>query len=59
MTTKGFLDHFGLDTLRDLPDLEALQDAGLLQEGPGTLEDGLSMDSLDEPAGGFEADSLP
>ena len=59
VTTKGFLDHFGLDTLRDLPDLEALQDAGLLQEGPGTLEDGLSMDSLDEPAGGFEADSLP
>lgn len=59
VTTKGFLQHFGLDTLRDLPDLEALQDAGLLQEGPGTLEDGLSMDSLDEPAGGFEADSLP
>jgi len=24
VTTKGFLEHFGLDTLRDLPDLEAL-----------------------------------
>lgn len=30
VTTKGFLEHFGLDTLRDLPDLEALEDAGLL-----------------------------
>jgi hypothetical protein len=24
------LEHFGLGTLRDLPDLEALEDAGLL-----------------------------
>lgn len=30
VTTKGFLGHFGLDTLRGLPDLEALEDAGLL-----------------------------
>ncbi len=30
VTTRGFLSHFGLDTLRDLPDLEALEDAGLL-----------------------------
>jgi segregation and condensation protein B len=30
VTTKGFLGHFGLDTLRDLPDIEALDDAGLL-----------------------------
>jgi segregation and condensation protein B len=33
VTTKRFLDHFGLDTLRDLPALEALEDAGLLN-GP-------------------------
>jgi segregation and condensation protein B len=33
VTTKGFLEHFGLDTLRDLPGLEALGDAGLLS-GP-------------------------
>lgn len=32
VTTKRFLEHFGLDTLRDLPDLEALQDAGLLSK---------------------------
>ena len=30
VTAKGFLEHFGLDTLRDLPDIEALGDAGLL-----------------------------
>ena len=32
VTTRAFLSHFGLDTLRDLPDLEALEDAGLLGE---------------------------
>ena len=32
VTTPGFLALFGLDTLRDLPDLEAMQDAGLLAE---------------------------
>lgn len=30
VTTKAFLLAFGLDTLRDLPDFEALEDAGLL-----------------------------
>lgn len=30
VTTKDFLLEFGLDTLRDLPDIEALEDAGLL-----------------------------
>lgn len=32
VTTKGFLSHFGLDTLRDLPDMEMLEDAGLLSK---------------------------
>jgi len=37
VTTKGFLEHFGLDTLRDLPDMEGLEDAGLLgREGSTT-----------------------
>ncbi|GLC62758.1 hypothetical protein PLESTB_001935800 [Pleodorina starrii] len=31
VTTPGFLAQFGLETLRDLPDLEAMQDAGLLE----------------------------
>jgi len=30
VTTKHFLSAFGLETLRDLPDLERLEDAGLL-----------------------------
>ena len=30
VTTKGFLSQFGLDTLRDLPDIERLEEAGLL-----------------------------
>ena len=32
VTTKEFLVHFGFDTLRDLPDMEALEDAGLLSK---------------------------
>lgn len=32
MTTKAFLTHYGFDTLRDLPDMEALEDAGLLNK---------------------------
>lgn len=30
VTTPGFLSAFGFDTLRDLPDIEMLEDAGLL-----------------------------
>jgi chromosome segregation and condensation protein ScpB len=32
VTTKAFLTEFGFDTLRDLPDIEALEDAGLLSK---------------------------
>ncbi|APH74919.1 SMC-Scp complex subunit ScpB [Aquibium oceanicum] len=32
VTTKEFLLEFGLGTLRDLPDLESLEDAGLLSK---------------------------
>ncbi|BCH04926.1 hypothetical protein MesoLj131b_69250 (plasmid) [Mesorhizobium sp. 131-2-5] len=32
VTTKEFLLEFGLETLRDLPDFEALEDAGLLSK---------------------------
>lgn len=55
VTTREFLSHFGFDTLRDLPDIEALEDAGLLSkdrllagEFPLALmerdEDGLGQD---------------
>ena len=32
VTTPGFLVQFGLETLRDLPDFEKLEDAGLLSK---------------------------
>lgn len=32
VTTKEFLSQFGFETLRDLPDMEALEDAGLLSK---------------------------
>ena len=44
VTTKGFLSHFGLGTLRDLPDLEALEDAGLLN-GRGLSTDVMPIGS--------------
>jgi segregation and condensation protein B len=33
VTTKRFLSVFGFETLRDLPNIEALEDAGLLSRG--------------------------
>lgn len=48
VTTPGFLVQFGLETLRDLPDIEALEDAGLLKA---------SADSaLDLPIAGEETE---
>ena len=32
ITTAGFLSRFGFDSLHDLPDIEKLEDAGLLDE---------------------------
>ncbi|WP_454635018.1 SMC-Scp complex subunit ScpB [Bradyrhizobium cenepequi] len=32
VTTKTFLSHFGFESLRDLPDIELLEDAGLLSK---------------------------
>lgn len=55
VTTKAFLLAFGLDTLRDLPDFEALEDAGLLSKEKllaGDIPGGLASeksDSEEEP----------
>ncbi|QND62092.1 SMC-Scp complex subunit ScpB [Mesorhizobium huakuii] len=49
VTTKEFLLEFGLDTLRDLPDFEALEDAGLLSK-----EKLLAGEIMPELAGGHE-----
>ena len=34
VTTRQFLDHFGLESVRDLPGLKELQDSGLLFSEP-------------------------
>ena len=41
VTTQAFLDHFGLESARDLPGLKELRDAGLLDNAP--LPEGLSQ----------------
>ena len=43
VTTKHFLLAFGLQTLRDLPDIEALEDAGLLSRQ--TITDTVTTDA--------------
>jgi len=51
VTTKEFLLEFGLDTLRDLPDFEALEDAGLLSKEKllaGDIPAGLARGEHDE-----------
>lgn len=47
VTTKQFLSAFGLQTLRDLPDIEALEDAGLLSR-KGMQEEQLLADADSE-----------
>ncbi|WP_024508378.1 SMC-Scp complex subunit ScpB [Bradyrhizobium sp. ARR65] len=50
VTTKAFLSHFGLETLRDLPDMEMLEDAGLLSKDKmlaGEFPDPLPADDDD------------
>lgn len=48
VTTKHFLSAFGMETLRDLPDMEALEDAGLLSR---RVEEGSFADSDPELEG--------
>lgn len=56
-TTDEFLDHFGLETLRDLPGVKELKAAGLLDSRPaidsyqvrGELAAAKGADDLDQP----------
>jgi segregation and condensation protein B len=43
VTTSAFLDHFGLESARDLPGIKELRDAGLLESTPpaGDVEEDL------------------
>lgn len=54
VTTDHFLDHFGLETLRDLPGVEDLRAAGLLDSRPVLLGLGAGEADSGRPAG--EAD---
>lgn len=54
VTTQEFLLEFGLETLRDLPDFEALEDAGLLSKDKllaGAI--GLDIAATDDGETGF------
>ena len=52
VTTVAFLDHFGLESARDLPGIKELRDAGLLDSTPppGDAED----DGPEDRDGGIE-----
>lgn len=54
VTTDHFLDHFGLESLRDLPGVEDLRAAGLLDSRPVLL--GIAGGGADEPADDEETD---
>src|SRR5208282_4654293 len=45
VTTPGFLAEFGFESLRDLPDIEKLQDSGLLGRTSGDLLNGAALAS--------------
>ncbi len=56
VTTKQFLSAFGLQSLRDLPDIEALEDAGLLspeKRSAGGIVPELTL-GHEEPGGGLD-----
>ncbi|BBD41016.1 transcriptional regulator (plasmid) [Aminobacter sp. Y103A] len=59
VTTKAFLSHFGFDTLRDLPEFEALEDAGLLSKErllAGDIPAGLAGGEGDDEDNGAKVD---
>lgn len=49
LTTEAFLEHFGLDSLADLPGLEELKAAGLLDARPTSLGDSAEETPGEEP----------
>jgi chromosome segregation and condensation protein ScpB len=51
VTTKLFLEVFGLGSLRDLPDIEALEEAGLLERGSDLEEKPVIGDEFDRVLG--------
>jgi segregation and condensation protein B len=47
VTTPRFLAHFGLDSLSELPGIEELRAAGLLDIGPAVLDEGAEAVTLE------------
>jgi len=60
-TSAGFLDHFGLDSLRDLPGLEELKAAGFLDPRPAVtvLGDHDALFDAEEKEGEGRAEEQP
>lgn len=59
LTSDAFLSHFGLDTLKDLPGVKELREAGLLDTRPAISiygERGSDPDALPEPTADTEAE---
>jgi len=59
VTTKHFLSAFGMETLRDLPDIEALEDAGLLSREHFLAGDNTSAGDKPGKAGDEAEDMRP
>ena len=57
VTTRDFLSHFGFNTLRDLPDMEMLEDAGLLSKDKLLAGEFPVLPADDVVAGEFDGDS--
>ena len=56
VVTEGFLDHFGLETARDLPGLSELRAAGLLDARPPEAGfPGLALPDADDDMDGLDA----
>ncbi len=58
VTTPGFLSQFGFESLRDLPDIEKLEDAGLIGRTSGHLLNGAALDSELRGVVGLKSDEV-
>ncbi|MBV8777055.1 MAG: SMC-Scp complex subunit ScpB [Alphaproteobacteria bacterium] len=54
-TTSQFLAHFGLGSLKELPGIDELRAAGLLELGPAVFAEGLPADDDAAPAADEDA----
>jgi hypothetical protein len=56
VTTKKFLEVFGLATLRDLPDIERLEDEGLLRRPDSDIDLDGALGLVEDDGQAFEGD---